>query len=216
MRVVRGRDVEVMEAGAFDALASTFTRIAVDVGTGDGRLPYRMARDDPSTLWVGIDATPENMTATASRSARKPTKGGAPNLVLVVADAASPPSELAGRADELHVILPWGRLMEGIVLGDRDVLAGLRALCRTGAPLDIVLNVGVWDVSTPRHVEPLPEVTEEHVDKVLAAALETEGFTLVRREPMSSQDVRALRSTWAGRLTHGGGGRFLRIEGVAV
>jgi 16S rRNA (adenine(1408)-N(1))-methyltransferase len=215
MRIVRGRKQEEMDAAAFDALASGFAGVVVDVGTGDGLLPYRMAVDDPGTLYVGCDPVAENMADVAVRSRRKPAKGGVGNLLLVVTTVEDPPPELRGRADALHCVLPWGRLMEGIATGDQAVLSGLRSFARPGAPLRVVLNVGVWDVSTPLHVEPLPEVTDEHVRRVLGPAFAQAGFDIGGHGDVGPADVRALRSTWARRLTHGGAGRFLEIEAVA-
>lgn len=216
MRVVRGRKSEAMDAEAFDSLLAGYERLIVDVGTGDGRYPYRLAAADPSALYVGCDPVAENMADVAARSRRKPARGGVANLLLVVAEVEQPPAELRGRAAEVWCVLPWGRLMEGLVVGDPTVLNGLRAFAQPGAPIRILLNAGVWDTSTPRHVEPLPEITDERIDGVLTPAYADAGIRVTSHGDAPSDRVRQLGSTWAGRLTHGGGGRFIEIDAVAA
>jgi 16S rRNA (adenine(1408)-N(1))-methyltransferase len=215
MRVVEGRKLVDMDASAFDALADRFERVVVDVGTGDGLFAYRLAVQDPTTLYVGCDPVADNMVEVSQRSRRNPARGGVGNLLLVVAGVEQPPDELRGHAAQVYCVLPWGRLMAGLVTGDADVLHGIRAFAEVDAPVLIVLNVGVWDRDTPLHVQDLPEVTPEHIEQVLAPAFARAGIRLTCHRDASPEEIGELRSTWARRLTHAGRGRFVRLEGIA-
>lgn len=215
MQVVEGRSVTSMGAGAFDDLAASFDRVVVDVGTGDGLFCYHLAAADPTTLYVGCDPVAGNMAEVARRSRRKPARGGVGNLLLVVATAEAPPDELRGRAAEVYCVLPWGRLLAGIVTGDAEVLGGLRAVARSGAPVHVYLNAGVWDRRTPLDVQDLPELTPDYVEGTLVPAYAACGLTVTEHADAPPAEVNALRSKWARRLTHGGGGRFVRLEAVA-
>src|SRR5437764_14175151 len=119
-----------MERDELTALRATAARVIVDAGTGDGRYAYALASAHPDWLVVGLDALDEPMGEMAHKALRKPAKGGRPNVVYLRAAAEALPEELFGIADELHVLLPWGRLRAGIVLACEDVVHGLAALCR--------------------------------------------------------------------------------------
>lgn len=216
MLIVEGREPGRLDAAGFEDRAAAYARVVVDVGTGDGLLVYHLAARDPDTLYVGCDPVAANMVGAAQRSRRKPSRGGLPNVLYVVATAEDPPEPLRGRAAEVFCVLPWGRLLEGIMTGDPATLGGVRAVAAPGAPVHIVLNAGVWEQSTPREVEELPPATPGHIARVLVPAFARAGIRLVEHGDATPAEVRALRSTWAGRLTHGGGGRFVRLEGRAA
>jgi len=215
MRVVEGRKLVDMDGEAFARLAARHERAVVDLGTGDGLFAYRLAAGDPATLYVGCDPVADNMVEVSQRSRRKPSRGGVDNLLLVVTSVEEPPDELRGVASEVSCVLPWGRLMAGLVTGDPEVLRGVRAVARPGAPVVVYLNVGVWDRDTPLHVQDLPAVNPEHVERVLRPAYERAGIRLLDHREAAPDEIGALRSTWARRLTHDGRGRFVKLEAVA-
>jgi hypothetical protein len=123
--------------------------------------------------------------------------------VLVRAPVESLPSELRGVADEVSVQLPWGSLLEGIVLARDDVLGGLAALCRPGAQLTVTLNGEIWLDSTPARYEHLPVPTPEYVTDVVAAGLARVGISLVAARYATAAEAKALPTTWARRLGRG-------------
>ena len=67
---------------------------AVDVGTGDAHFAYHLASERPDWLVVGLDALDEPMGEIADKAARKPAKGGRPNLVLLRGAVEALPAEL--------------------------------------------------------------------------------------------------------------------------
>lgn len=214
-RVVgRGR-TEPLDRGAFDALCGSCARVVVDVGTGDGRFAYYLAAD-PDQFVVGIDTLDEPMGETAAKAARKPAKGGRPNLVLVRASIEALPEELVGIADHIYVQLPWGRLLEGIVLADEAVVGGLRALGRSGAHLSVTLNGEIWVDSTPARYAALPVPTVEYVAEVIAPSFAAVGIDIGPARLLSADETQGLRTTWARRLSHARvHPRFVSFDGAA-
>jgi 16S rRNA (adenine(1408)-N(1))-methyltransferase len=215
MRVVEGRKLVDMDGDAFARLAARHEQVVVDLGTGDGLFAYRLAAGDPATLYVGCDPAAGNMIEVSQRSRRNASRGGVDNLLLVVTSVEEPPDELRGVASQVYCVLPWGRLMAGLVTGDAEVLRGVRAFARPGAPVVVYLNVGVWDRDTPLHVQDLPVVTSEHIEQVLEPAYAGAGIRLLEHREAAPDEIGALRSSWARRLTHDGRGRFVRLEAVA-
>ena len=99
-----------MPAADLAALRAEYANCAVDVGTGDARFAYHLASERPDWLVIGLDALDEPMGEIAYKAARKPARGGRPNLVLLRAAIEALPAELAQIADEVDVLLPWGAL----------------------------------------------------------------------------------------------------------
>lgn len=201
---------------ALAEMRARYATTAVDVGTGDGRFAYHLASTHPQCLVIGIDALAENMGERAATAARKPAKGGRPNLVFVHAAIEALPDELARTADEVHVLLPWGALLEGIVLAGDGVLGGIAALCAPGARVMVTLNGEIWLDSTPARYEQLPVPTPEYVAEVVAPGFARVGIELGPARYSTAEEAKELPTTWARKLGHGRDHPcFVQFTGVA-
>ena len=90
-------------------------------------------------------------------------------------------------------MLPWGRLLEGIVLPDDEVLRGIATLCRPGARVDVTLNGEIWEDSTPVKFRHLPPPTPEYVAEVVAPAFGRVGIDLEPARWLHAAEAKALR-----------------------
>jgi hypothetical protein len=160
-----------------------------------------MARGLPETLLIGVDANGENLRPAARKAARE----GATNVLFGRLSLEQAPGELAGITDRLTVLLPWGSLLRAVALADPVPLAALRGLCKPGAQVHLVFGYGGADA-----VE-LPPL-EDGV--ALAARYRQAGFA-VRARPLSAEGVRALATTWAGKLGWGRERPFVELTGRA-
>lgn len=131
-------------------------------------------------------------------SARRCARAGLTNAFFVCASAEQPPTELLGLADEVHVQLPWGRLLSGVVLGDSEIICGLRALARPGALLRVVVGTDIWQPPIPKEIAGLPELTAPYADDVLAPSLATHGW---KATDFRTVELSEVSSTWAKRLS---------------
>ena len=145
----------------------------------------------------------KQLVETSRRAGRRPERGGAPNLVLALARAQEPPTELRGRADEIQVRLPWGDLLEGIAQADPAVLDGLTALARPGAVLRMVVNGEPWQDNAPVRMRRLPQLTPEYVMSTLVEQYAAHGIVVKESRLLTDDEIDGLRSTWAKRLRHG-------------
>src|SRR5256885_1980145 len=61
------------------------------------------------------------------------------------------PGELAGFADRLTVLFPWGSLLRPVTLAEPDGLARLRGTCRSGADVRLVFELQPDPPDLERH-----------------------------------------------------------------
>lgn len=201
-RVAGKRRTVEMKGTELEARHAQSGRTLVDVGTGDGRYAYAVATAHPDWLVIGFDALDEPMGEIAYKAARKPAKGGRPNLVLLHASVESVPQELGGLADEVTVLLPWGRLLEGIVTADEAVVGALARLARQGGVVRVTLNGEIWIDSMPERFAHLPVPDPAYVDSVVAPAFAAAGVVCTPARILSAEEAHTLPTTWARRLGH--------------
>jgi 16S rRNA (adenine(1408)-N(1))-methyltransferase len=186
--------------------------VAIDIGTGDGRLPYALARQEPDRLCIGLDANAANLRHRSGRALRDRMA----NVLYVRAAVEDLPPELAGVADRLSIVLPWGSLLAAVALPHVDVLRGIRGLCQPGATLSVVLGL---DPSRDRAelarlgIKPLDGAFH---NGDFAAAYAAAGFRIESVRSVDDGALAAYPSTWARQLAHGRERRFVRIEAEAV
>jgi 16S rRNA (adenine(1408)-N(1))-methyltransferase len=212
MRLATGKAVESVDAASFRAVAAGYRLLSLDIGTGDGALPYRLAAEYTEVLCVGLDPNAGGMADHARRAGRKtalgtPARGGRANCVYVVGSIEEPPEALAGLADVISVHFPWAALLE-IVLGLHDggdaVLA--RALDQFAAP-DCVVEFLVNEVTD---LPAIPTVTPESLRDRLGSALDVARFTVAATGWLDP--ATRVRSRWGGRLIRGSGRRVVRLR----
>jgi len=168
----------------------------VDLGTGDGRAVVARATTEPCSLVIGVDAAAAAMAESSRRADRRRMAN-----VLFLAEGVErlADSPLAGAADLVTVILPWGSLARGMLGFDDDALGGVAAVLAPGGRLEVLVSVTPSD-----HVAGLPRLTEAH-ETTIASAWSSAVLGLVSMRPATAAEVAASGSTWARRLRNGAG-----------
>jgi 16S rRNA (adenine(1408)-N(1))-methyltransferase len=177
-------------------------RVVVDIGTGDGRVVLARAAAEPAALAVGIDASAPAMAGASLRADRR---GPANALFLAAGVESLETSPLAGRADLVTVLFPWGSLLRGSLGLDDRALCGIASLLAPGGRLEVLASVvpsdGVAGLAS------LDTTAEPAVRRAWSAT----GLELETMRPSSGQEVLSSGSTWARRL--GAGRPVWRLEG---
>jgi 16S rRNA (adenine(1408)-N(1))-methyltransferase len=171
--------------------------IIIDIGTGDGRFVYESARENPNKFYIGIDASVQPLKKISEKIHRKPTKGGAPNVLFVQASVEDLPTELEGIADEIHIHFPWGSLLRVVATGNLEVLKTLRALCAANALLEVVTGLDPTRDATEIERLGLDDFTVDLIDKQLVDKYLKAGFEIFERGTISPSDWPELKSSWA-------------------
>lgn len=217
MRLVSGKDIVSLEPAGLAELRGQSRRVVVDVGTGDARLAYRLAQAHPDWLVIGLDPNWRGMVDTSVRSRRKPARGGVRNLLLVAASIEAPPAELIGIADEVRVLLPWGALLRGLVLGEPEVCGGLRRVARAAAPVEVTVGTSIWRPPVPTEIQDLPELTTDYVWDTLAPRWASAGLRITGTELVSPAAAGGPATSWARRLSSSSRTELLRqVTAVAA
>lgn len=214
MIIVRGKQTATINAARYGAMRAPYAATTIDLGAGDGAFAYRYGQAHRERFVIAVDPVRENMREYSARAARKPDRGGLPNVLYVVASIEQLPDELRGVADEILVTLPWGSLMRGLILADDVVVAAVASLARPGASLRIVLNTRIFDDPVPVEVRDLPDVTPDYVRGTLAPACAQHRIAITDTRWMDAEEVATLGTTWAKRLSHRAPPRSVLIEAV--
>jgi 16S rRNA (adenine(1408)-N(1))-methyltransferase len=155
------------------------------------------AAAQPDRLVVGVDANAAGMTAASRRAAARPSRGGLPNALFVVAAVEALPAELDGLADLVTVALPWGSLLRGLLGADPATMTGLTQVLRPGGTLQLLVSSTARDHGAG--VAPIQAATLQP----LAASYAAWGLAVTELRPATVADMADARSTWGKRLGAG-------------
>lgn len=180
-----------LRAGEFAELIARHRKVILDVGTGDGKHALKLARQRPADLVIGLDAAKDNLRKVSARPE-------ATNLLFIWAPVEQLPTELRG-IDELHVLMPWGSLLRGVLGDGTAVLSDLAARCVADAEFLLTLNLHAWRPPVPEvggHAEPTPEsaMTE------LAPVYRRHGWRLDQARYLDDERITELATSWTRRL----------------
>jgi 16S rRNA (adenine(1408)-N(1))-methyltransferase len=200
--VVHGKQTEALTRAELDARAAACAGVTVDLGAGDGAWSYRYAQAHPDRVVVAIDPVRENLREYSARAAGKPERGGLPNVLYAVASVEHLPEDLRAIAGDVYITLPWGSLMRGLILADQQVLDGVAALARPGGTIHIVLNTRIFEDPIPLEARDLPDLTPEYVRDHLTEPYARSALHIEQIRELAADEVAALGTTWAKRLSH--------------
>jgi 16S rRNA (adenine(1408)-N(1))-methyltransferase len=184
-----------------------------DVGAGDGKFALRLSRAHPQAVVVALDAEATRMRKVAQR-----LKGRAPaNLLFWTLSMDDAVSGTSGLFDEIHVVLPWGSLLDGMV-GFNDVVLGhVLDLGRPGARLSVVLNCRPWRQGHGAlRTERLPSPSDPEVMSNMTRFLTDRGWVVGEWARMDEAEARKIESSWARRLASSQPPEYVRFTAARV
>ena len=197
METIRGRTSHQLDVNGFKDRLANYSRLTLDLGTGDGRFVRTLANRHPDRFFVGVDACRENLC--------EHSRARLPNMLFVIASAQDLPGELDGLFSYVTINFPWGSLLESLLSGDQSLMLGLRSISRPEAQIEIRLNGGA-----------LAEAGTDLVAgaKTIYENLNGHGWKLRRPWPVDGRALGTFPTTWAKRLAHGRDPRAIALEGV--
>jgi 16S rRNA (adenine(1408)-N(1))-methyltransferase len=198
VRRIVGRQVVDLPSAELAVMRERFGRLLLDVGTGDGKHALRLARQRPDWLVIGLDSNRDNLRKVSQRAATRQERGGTPNVLFVWAAAEQLPPAIAD-VDEVHVLMPWGSLLRGMLGSPDQILAGLARVSRPGADLLCTLNLHAWRPPV-KEVGDTPEPTPEWAMDTLRQVYAPAGWTLREAHYADERAEAPLTTAWSRRL----------------
>ena len=203
MRVALGKSTRSLSRAELEVVISPYSRILVDVGTGDGKFVYRTAQQNPDWFCIGVDADLSSLQEYSRKSQRKPERGGLPNALYVVAGVEDLPPELDRLADRVTVHLPWGSLLGGIVRAEADVLSGLARVGKPGAEMELLIGYSRQYEAHEMRRRGLPDLSVDFIESRMSPGFTAAGLKIVERRILTNEELREIPLTWGRRLAHG-------------
>ncbi len=189
-------------------------KVLIDIGTGDGRFILDAAKEDSECLCIGIDAAAENMQKNSRIAASKPKKGGLPNALYIRGAAENLPGPFENLADIVSINYPWGSLMRITSEPDIDNLKKIRAICKTGAELTVLLNYSVFEDDDYMQRLGMGELKKPADNPDLPDAYRQAGFEVSKSEVFAGDPP--VRTMWGRHLVRGSNRTTMLIEAIAI
>ena len=207
MRSVVGNKIEEINGEKFHELIDNYTRVEIDLGTGDGRFVYKNALSRKDTFFIGLDPAEKQLEIYS----KKAVKEKVANLIYVTASFEILPNELKETADKVYVNLPWGTLLENIVKTTENGLNKFLKLLKEKGTLEIILGYA-------RELEPsetkrlnLPPINLGLINDVIVPSFEEQGFHAEEFYEMNKVQLTDVETTWAKKLRFGRDRRIYKI-----
>ncbi|MFT3890509.1 MAG: class I SAM-dependent methyltransferase [Anaerolineales bacterium] len=196
METIRGKvSLDLNLTGLNDRLKN-YTRIQLDLGTGDGRYVRHLAERGPHGFFIGVDSCRENL--------HEHSRAKLPNMLFVIASAQDLPRELNGLFTHITINFPWGSLLESLLASDSKFMRGLQAISCTHASLDLRLNGGA--------LAEVGKTLETGADRIFYNLLGA-GWQLEHPTIMNACALKEFPTTWAKRLAFGRDPRAMALSG---
>ncbi len=191
----------ILDPQKFIASVKSFSKIHLDLGTGDAKFVYQQAKANPTTLYIGVDTSPEGMCAISIKVKKKPSKGGGiSNVAFIHAHAECLPNELNNIADSISINFPWAGLLRAVVLPETEKLRKISNLGKNNSELSIQLNNEVLrDLLLCKKLD-LPTVDEKYIKNIITKEyhknhIKINKYTLI--------DTKSSNTSWGKKLVLG-------------
>ena len=158
-------------------------------------------------MFVGLDASAAGLRDLSTRAAR----AGLTN-VIYVAPRSRTCRELAGAADRVTAILPWGSLLAAFARPVVPLLQNVRRSCAPGAVLTVVLGVDPERDRAEVARLGLPVLDGAHFEGTLPAGYAAAGFRVTSVRALTAEQLGRWPSSWAKRLAYGPPRPVFQIE----
>lgn len=186
--------------------------VVIDIGTGDGKLVTKLAKEHPDVFVIGIDVDHKSLEKTSAKIYKKPAKGGLENAMFVLADVNDLPEELNGVANQVFINFPWSNLLKGIVTVDQTTWENIKRVCQPGAVVDVVTGYSASHEDKTVKERGLPEFSLGYIQNEMANKLRLLGVDLVEAQELDSEKLKEFPSSWAKRLAYGKERTFFHIR----
>ena len=214
METIQGKKSVYLDKDEFRKIIAPYRQVTVDIGTGDGKFVYELAKKSPGSFFIGLDAERRNLVEYSTKALKKTQKGGSANLLYAIANAEDIPGELSSLARFIWIVLPWGSLLRGFVLAQDNLLNNIVKIAAPNAILRAVVTYELRYEAVEIEKLGLPDLSLDYIDEFLAPSFEQRGIAIIERKFLTNRELKDIASTWAKRLGFGRERTILYMEAV--
>ncbi len=188
-----------------------FKKVHFDLGTGDAKFIYRLAKKDPETLFVGIDSNADSMGHIAWKVKSKVSRGGlaVQNLELLHMPVEEIPDEFSNLADCVTINYPWGSLLRRITEPDLKMAKTISKISRIASQVHLHLNFTLYSNKTLIHRLKVQDLSERAALEAVKRCFSRYQLYLVEQ---SLEDSSRTRTTWGQHLALSSGRQVLTLR----
>ena len=189
---------------------SGYNQVEVDLGTGDGRFVFKMAKQNPDTFFIGVDPSEPQLAEFSKKANRQKLE----NVMFVIGSIEVFPEELMGLASKLYINLPWGTLLKETIQPSQKTLATLNQLLTPNAELEILLGYDpAFEPSETSRLN-LPEISLEFLTTQTIITYKAGGYENTEISELQKVDLSNIETTWGKKLAHGNPRKIFRLKFV--
>lgn len=208
VQIVKGNKKENVTAGSLNDLVKGYKKIIIDLGTGDGRYVYKKALENPTSFLIGIDPSAKQLETFSKKANRKRLE----NVLFCVGSIENVPHELKGVADELVIILPWGSLLQEIVVPKVETIEKVVELLQPNGEIIIILGYSLDSEPSETERLNLPEIDKKYIEKNMLPVFEQAQLKLHSLQETQKNELKKIGTTWGNKLSFGTDRKIFRLE----
>lgn len=199
MKLVRGNKTLDISKNDLRELIRDYKKVAVDVGTGDGRYVFKNALNNPGTFYIGIEPSRKQIEIYSKKTIRAKT----PNVLFILSSLEGIQDELDNIATEITINLPWGTLLQVIAKPEQTQIQTLARILMSDGILEIIF--GYTQETEPSEVTRLGLSTLDltFIRNNVVPVFETEGLALSEARLVQKDELKNFESTWSKKLSFG-------------
>lgn len=175
-------------------------KVVIDLGCGDAKFLYRLAKDNPDNFYIGIDSSEKLLGPTVKKIRSKPQKGGLDNIKFVISSVENLDDALENLADILYINFPWGSLLEGLMRVDKSSIEKIVRLCKKDCEVSLFVTYDVKYEANFVHARNLPELSLNYLNGAWKTKLKKFKFKVKTVEQLTSEEKSNIHTSWGKEL----------------
>ena len=209
MQILKGKKNIELVKNDFHNLIKPYEQIAIELGCGDGKFIYKLAKENKNWFCIGIDANQKNLEKYSKKIHRKTEKGGLDNIIYIISRIEQLPNELRNIANYIYIHFPWIGLLKGLLALENmkntkntknEILQSIINLTLSDAIIELLFNYAIqYEPQTMEQLD-LPELSLDYCNNILAKQYANWGLEIIEVSILSIEEIKKLKSTWGKKL----------------
>lgn len=196
MRIIKGTKTE---DSSLPKELSDFEKIICDLGCGDGKQIYKLAKSNPNNYYIGIDSNKSLLAEISARVLKKESKGGLKNLLFIEANAYNLPDELENLFDEVQINFPWGSLLEGVALANPELFNSISKISKNNSVLKMLFTYNDKFEESYRLQKSLPKLSLYYLNS-LKPKFTSYGIKVTNIYILTTEQKKNIQSSWGKKI----------------